>query len=60
MNSTPKEPSEKIRLRDKARYLRKRISQAKALLQKRKDVQDLKGQLEALQEQIDHPQRFNY
>ncbi len=45
-------PSEKIRLRDEARYLRKRIKQAQDLLKKREEVKLLTDRLTDLQYQI--------
>ncbi len=45
-------PSEKIRLRDEARYLKKRIKQAEALLRQREQVKGLTFKLTELEQQL--------
>lgn len=48
-------PSEKIRLRDEARYLSRQIRKAQALLKQREQVKRLKTKLEDLRHEIEHP-----
>lgn len=45
-------PSEKIRLRDEARYLKKRIKQAQSLLAQREQVKSLTLKLTELEQQL--------
>ncbi len=45
-------PSEKIQLRDEARYLKKRIKQAEALLRQREQVKGLTFKLTELEQQL--------
>ena len=45
-------PSEKIQLRDEARYLKKRIKQAEALLRQREQVKNLSLKLTDLEQQV--------
>lgn len=52
MSNERREPSEKIRLRNEARYLKKRIKQAQSLLAQREQVKSLTLKLTELEQQL--------
>jgi hypothetical protein len=56
----PRQISEKTRLKQEAKYLRRQIKQAQNLLNQRKKVQTQRALLEDLQYQIKHPGTTGY